>query len=254
MWSTARVWLQDLHSNCADMRIHGLAKQCWTRIQLIPSNSLIPGFSNAVALSTSSLSAILGTAWLDDEVINAGGEWLMSQLGDHARVQIINCLLPSHLLNMRARSASYEPSKPRRLDKRIRNGELDSLFIPLHVHGNHWTLCHINILQRTCMYVDSRDANARMPDRDLSVLRWWLESLAPGDPFKVVRADFCAPRQTDDNSCAIVVLSLMAHILLGHDSWSQGLAEVFRMQWFLQLSSVYDADATVSFIADFLLF
>lgn len=97
------------------------------------------------------------------------------------------------------------------------------------------------------MYVDSRNATACMPARDLSVLCWWLENLLPGNPFHVVPASFSAPRQTDDHSCAVVVMSRIAHMLLGYDMWSQGLAEVFHMQWFLRLSNVYDAEATVSF-------
>lgn len=248
VWASASAWLQNMHLVTTDNRICGLAKECWLRIQLIPSDRLIPGFSNAIALSTTSLAAVLGRAWLDDDVINAGGECIMGQLGGNETVQIINCLLPSHLGNMRSRSSSYTPSKPRRLDTRIRNGELHTLLIPLHVHGNHWTLCTIDLLQRTFMYADSRDASAHMPARDQSVLGWWLEDILPGDPFKVVSANFPIPRQTDDHSCAVVVISLMAHILLGYDMWSQGLTEVFRMEWFLRLSSVYDPDATVSFI------
>lgn len=216
------------------------------RIRLIPSESIIPGFSNAIALSTKSLAFMLDHAWLDDDVVNAGGEWIMAQLGDHSTVQVVNCLLPGHLANMRSRFSSYVPSKPRHLDTRIRSGELHTLFIPLHVHGNHWTLCTIDIQKRTFMYVDSRDSTACMPVRDLAALRWWLDSILPGSSFKVVPADFRAPRQTDDISCAVVVMSIMANILLGHEVWSQNLADVFRMQWFLRLSSVYDADATVS--------
>lgn len=246
VWASASAWLHNMHLAGTNTRICGLAKDCLLRIQLIPSDSLIPGFSNAIALSTGSLAAILGRAWLDDDVVNAGGEFIMGQLGEHSSVQIVNCLLPGHLMNMRSRSSSYAPTKPRRLDDRIRSGELHSLLIPLHVHGNHWTLCTVDLIQRTFMYVDSRDDTARMPAHYQSILAWWLASILPGDSFQAVSANFRAPRQTDDNSCGVVILSIMAHVLLGYDAWSQGLAEVFRMEWFLRLSNVYDADNTVS--------
>lgn len=247
LWASASAWLNNIRVAGADTRACELAKECWMRIRLIPHDCIIPGFSNAIALSTRCLAAVLGRAWLDDDIVNAGGEWIMTQLGDHSSVQIVNCLLPGHLTNMRLRCSVYAPSKPRRLDTRIRSGELHTLFIPLHVHGNHWTLCTINISQRTFMYVDSRDANACMPARDRSVLSWWLESLLPGDSFEVIPANFCAPSQTDSNSCGVVVISIMAHILLGLEEWSQTSADVFRMEWFLRLSGVYDAGATVSF-------
>lgn len=110
VWASVSAWLHGMGLLSTDTCMCGLVKQCWACIQLIPSDSIIPGFSNTIALSTRSLAAILGSAWLDDDVINAGGEWVMGQLGNHATVQIVNCLLPTHLVTMNSRSLSYTPS------------------------------------------------------------------------------------------------------------------------------------------------
>lgn len=102
VWASTYAWLQNAGLSCVDTWSSSLAKECWTRIQLMLSDSLIPGFSNAILLLTRRLAALLGTAWLDDKVINTGGKWIMGQLGEHTHSQIVNCLFPSHLVNMRA--------------------------------------------------------------------------------------------------------------------------------------------------------
>lgn len=248
-WSKAVDWLHGMDEQTTiDARTLSLAVQCRQRIADIPWNSVVPGFSAGVHLVTRSLSSLLGYDWLDDEIINAGGEYITRQLGLKSRSHIVNCLLPIQLDNMRARSTTYSPSKVRTLDTRIRAHELDRLFIPLHVHGNHWTLVIFDLKSRTYMYADSRDASAQVPRQSINILRWWIEALLPGRSFASVPADFTVPQQLDFNSCGVVVLSIMAYLLLGYDQWSQNFCDTFRMLWFLRLSEVYAANRDVSIL------
>ena len=154
---------------------------------------MMPGFSSAVTFTTHSLAILLSYQWLDDEVVNTGAEYIMRQLGVQARTQITNCFLLAHLRNMRARSSMYAPQKPHALDTRIRSHGLDSLWIPLHVNLNHWTLMKVDLAARTFMYADPRSPSAQAPKGDVRILRWWLETLLPGTPFREVRPDFAIP-------------------------------------------------------------
>jgi len=94
------------------------------------------------------------------------------------------------------------------------------------------------------MYADSLSINGpnnyvSAPKRIVKPIQWWLTALLPGAPFSEVSCDFEVPEQLDANSCGVIVLSIMASALLGYSQWTQAVAEVFRMQWFLRLSGVY---------------
>ena len=165
--------------------------------------------------------------------MNAGAEYIMRQLGVNARTQIVNCFLLGHLHNMRACSSTYAPKKPRLLDNRIRSRQLDTFWMQLHVNRNHWTLMKVDLVSRTLMYADPLSPSAQAPKGDVRIIRWWLETLLPGTPFREVWPDFAVPTQHDSNSCGVIVLSILAAILLGYEQWSQDISEVFRMLWFL---------------------
>ncbi|KZP05037.1 hypothetical protein FIBSPDRAFT_903813 [Athelia psychrophila] len=173
IWSTANHWLLDLASLAGDARTISLVQTCQSQITCIPANLPLPGFTS---LTPQSLALLLDYAWVDDEIIDTGAEYIMAELGEHSRAHITSCLFTSYLHSMHSQSATYNPSKTRSLDTRIHNGELDLLCFPLHVHGNHWTLLNFNIVECTFTYTDSRDPLARAPQYNVAVLRWWLET------------------------------------------------------------------------------
>lgn len=86
------------------------------------------------------LATLLSYEWLDDNLINAGSDWIMQQLGGDCRIQILNCLIPTQLRHRCSTKTLYHPAKDTALDQCIRTGELDVLLLPLHIHGNHSTL------------------------------------------------------------------------------------------------------------------
>lgn len=238
IWIESSAWLEQL-ALTPDGHIPGLLQQCRDQLTSVPWNTTVPGFSSAISFTTRSLAILLSYQWLDDEVMNAGAEYIMWQLGVNARTQIVNCFLLGHLRNMRARSSTYAPKKPRLLDNRIRSRQLDTFWMQLHINRNHWTLMKVDLVSRTLMYADPLSPSAQAPMGDVRIIRWWLETLLPGTPFCEVWPDFAVPTQHDSNSCGVIVLSILAAILLGYKQWSQDISEVFWMLWFLQLSEVY---------------
>lgn len=245
IWLVSSRWLDDLAVAPVEVRIHDLLQLCRDRLSHVPWKSTVPGFSDAISLSSRSLAVLLSDKWLDDELINAGSEYIMRQLGATSRSQILNCFFLSHLRNMRSRSLIYSPRKPRILDARVRDLELDILWIPVHVDGNHWCLIKVDLTSRTIMYADSRNPSAFAPRQDINILKWWLHTLLPGTAFTEAPANFEVPNQVDGDSCGIVVLSILARELAGYESWSQDLAAAFRMLWFLRLSEVYAHEPSI---------
>ncbi|KAJ6546747.1 hypothetical protein DFH09DRAFT_1320919 [Mycena vulgaris] len=238
-WQSATEWLKGLQLP-QDEPHTSLLNRAWRVLGRLPWDGVVPGLSCAVHLTMPDLASFLGTDWLNDEMINAGADWILRRLEPWSRVRIINCLFIQSLANARtaAGGGSYNPAQFSPIDKAILAGIVDNLYFPLHVSGNHWTLLKIDLVAKTISYTDSLGALGRSPPaEELALVRWWLKSLLPDSPsFSLVPPDFPYPRQTDGHSCGIIVLSTLAMILLDYDAWSPDHAECHRLQWFLNLS------------------
>ncbi|KAJ6504529.1 hypothetical protein DFH09DRAFT_943717 [Mycena vulgaris] len=238
-WQSATEWLKGLQLP-QDEPHTSLLNRAWRVLGRLPWDGVVPGLSCAVHLTMPDLASFLGTDWLNDEMINAGADWILRRLEPWSRVRIINCLFIQSLANActAAGGGSYNPAQFSPIDKAILAGLVDNLYFPLHVSGNHWTLLKIDLVAKTISYADSLGALGRSPPaEELALVRWWLKSLLPDSPsFSLVPPDFPYPRQTDGHSCGIIVLSTLAMILLDYDAWSPDHAECHRLQWFLNLS------------------
>ena len=80
IWIESSKWLEQL-ALTPDGRIPGLLQHCRSRLSSVPWNTVVPGFSSAVSFTTRSLATLLSYQWLDDEIMNAGAEYIMWQLG-----------------------------------------------------------------------------------------------------------------------------------------------------------------------------
>jgi Ulp1 family protease len=118
----------------------------------------------------------------------------------------------------------YRTRKPQALDQLIADGSVDTLYLPVHVNGNHWTLLRLDLVSRQYAYGDSLNASAVVPKNVLDILVWWLDAIQPGQSksaFKLSPQSLQIPRQNDGFSCGIIVLSTIAAILLDFSSWTQ---------------------------------
>ncbi|KAJ7173541.1 hypothetical protein C8R46DRAFT_892792 [Mycena filopes] len=182
-----------------------LLDRCWSALGYLPWDMVVPALSPAVHLTTQDLASLLGTDWLNDDLINAGADYIIRKMGPWSRVRIINCLFIQSLGNAHAAGGSYRPPKFSSIDKAIQAGNVDILYFPLHVSGNHWTLLQINLLSKTLSFADSLGGSP--PADELALVRWWLRSIIPGAPaFPLVPPDFHCPRQRDGHSCGVIVL------------------------------------------------
>ena len=113
------------------------------------------------------------------------------------------------------------------------------LYLPLHMNGNHWTLLQLDLTTHQYAYSDSRNSFAVVPQDIINILTWWLDAVPQGEnnvTFTLSSEPLNIPKQIDGFSCGIVVLSTIAHILLGDYPWTQRCYTCERMEWFLHLS------------------
>ena len=81
-WQSALYWLNSLVLNPpASMPVHGidLADECCREILSIPFDQKIPSVTRQFDLKTSDLPTLLGddhSNWLNDDLINAGAEFI----------------------------------------------------------------------------------------------------------------------------------------------------------------------------------
>ena len=218
-----------------------LIKDCEEVMENIPYSATVPGLGNAAVLTTHDLSLFLSDEWINDEMMNAGSQYILHQLGTWNRRRIVNCLLVGSLQSSYRRSPKYQPQQPTMLDHLITSGVVDKLYIPLHISGNHWTLLEADLVERTFAYADSLSVSAAPPSSTLQVLEWWIDQvvlnpLTPRSQFRRVDAKFSMPHQRDNFSCGIVVLSTLAHILLHYSAWTPETYAEERMEWFMRIS------------------
>lgn len=242
-WESAQKWLEAtalVQSDSTPVETPDIVDECRTRLTAVPWRGDITGFGKGVQFTARHLALFLSNEWLDDEMINAGSDWILSQVGASRRTEIVNCL---HIQILRHAHTAQIPYVPRtRLDHLISTCNVDILFLPLHVFGNHWTLLQVNLSDATYSYADCLHHEISPPPLTLDLVQWWITSLSPHIPhLKLVPFNFDLPRQRDGFSCGIIVLDLMAAILLQHSIWNPQSAAVRRMEWFLRLSADFGA-------------
>jgi Ulp1 family protease len=202
------------------------------------------GFGQAVTLRSDRLALLLTNNWLDNEMINAGMDYMVQELKADSSIALANSLLLEHLRMVRSRG-SYFPSC-NRLAQRIHNCQVTIIHFPVFVNGNHWTLLSVDIDMFTYSYSDSRSPSAKLNTGVFDTVQWWLHELRPdlrSNQLERSDAEYNMPTQTDSNSCGVVVLSTLAAHLFGYEPWTQESYASHRMMWFLRLSeAMQDSD------------
>ena len=241
-WAEAAKWLDELSLRddpTLAVETPDVVEECRIRLESIPWRGDVARFGKAVQLTTHHFASILSNNWLDDEVINAGANWILQRLGPaKSRTRILNCLMVQQLQHAQSSQLVYTPWTS--LDNLISTCRIDILFLPLHVFGNHWTLLRINFNDHSYSYADCLHHHLTPPSPIFDLINWWLNSLL--GVTRVLMAapfEFDLPTQQDSSSCGIIALDIIARILLHHASWQPDRAAVHRMEWFLRLSEGY---------------
>lgn len=220
-----------------------LASKCLQRFAIIPWDETLPDQAGDAILRTRDLTVLLGEEWVNDEVVLGGCRWIHQQLGS-ARSSTNPRIVSSHLYeHLRRRFESKTPfasQKRTALEKNIATLAFSCLYIPTNIGNAHWTLVKIDLINRTIAYGDSLNHTAKLPPTQRQLLTKWLKFLLPTATF--THHILTMPHQHDHDSCGIIVMSVIARDLLDLPEWTQTLHEVFRLEWFLRLTEIYDLD------------
>ena len=252
MWVRSADWLYKVSSTTASS--YALAEGCIDSWEVIPWDEPVPGFSPCVALHSLHLAKCASNEWVDDEIMNAGLDFITCQLGEGSRILVANCLLLPYL-RISWQRGQYRSPCGSRLDAAVIADTVDEIHFPVHVHGNHWTLLTLNVHDCSYSYTDSRDPDAMPPTDVPDLLVWWLRSLSHSlytnttAELFLDEAPYDAPSQTDNHSCGIVVLSTLAAYLLEYEPWSQDEAATHRLLWYARLSEALQDDTEVCILS-----
>lgn len=247
-----RDWLDGvLRDTTADpYAVAELIEECEEQLSRLPESGIPSGAVPKNGLSVSQLLGFLSDRWLDDHQVNAGCKWVMHvaiQSGVE-RVQVADASLLQSLAISRQPSDRPEPPRRTKMDTAIQANEVDYLYIPVFVHGNHWTLFRVDFISHTFSYADCYSPDGPLPYDQLDLILGWLGSLDPRfstRPSHVpFRPGFRLPKQKDTTSCGIIVMSLLATLVLDHPVWKQDHARLERVRWFTRLTPPVDTEVS----------
>ncbi|KAF9236371.1 hypothetical protein BU15DRAFT_50192, partial [Melanogaster broomeanus] len=229
-------WLAKVAGQCSTHE-QEFINQCRTRFHHIPWNASVTYelLSSRCSLSGHHLAMFLSTQWLYDDQLDAGLALIQHELGAGSCVVLVDTLFMMHLRLARGRQDHYQPRADNPLDQALLHGKVDCLEVPVNPGGSHWAGIQVNIKERTFGYRDGYNATKTVDKADLELLRWFLSSFGH-DSLPLHSSIIPTPRQTDSNSCGVVLLSSLAAHYIQWVPWSQSRAAIHRMEWFLKIS------------------
>ncbi|QRV96790.1 Ulp1 protease family, carboxy-terminal catalytic domain protein [Ceratobasidium sp. AG-Ba] len=187
-------------------------------------------------IRTSHLPLLILDEWLSDDHINACVDLINHHperaLGTHA----LNTHFMDYMRRRFERSVAYPASRLTKLDQLVINSTVTKIFIPLHL-PSHWVLLCVDITSCCYSFTDTLDlAEVSAPAGTISLLNRWLSTLL-GEPVFLapIARTFGVGPQFDSSSCAVAVMSSMAHCALGrpYSIWTQSTTSHHRLTWAL---------------------
>lgn len=121
-----------------------------------PASELICELSG-VEVKGSDIRCLAGLSWLNDEVINCYLKLLQARCdaAKQYKVWFYNTFFYAKLADGAADTYNYNAVRRWSKTQKVDITGLDMLIVPVHVHGNHWTLARLNFMTKTAEYYDS---------------------------------------------------------------------------------------------------
>lgn len=127
----------------------------------------------------------------------------------------------------------------RDLGDSIGRGEIEKLYLPAHVNGNHWTVFLLDFRQRQLYYGDSFGGSPS--PTDVANIQRWIR-LHQQDSLREAGTLPIASQPTSDGiSCGILVINAINHVLFGDKLWTPATRELLRIEQYLEIAEDYIA-------------
>ncbi|KAM6495644.1 hypothetical protein JOM56_008350 [Amanita muscaria] len=191
------------------------------------------------AVSSSTLSALLSTAWLSDEHINMMVEEFTGRLKNisHLASRIIIAPLAFALqINSAAKRNSYTKQDAPLLYRyqQLMLAGFCQIYFPLNVNGNHWIAGIVDVEKRYVGYGDPLFGQYGAPTKFMRNLLKWLNTIGVNCTIQGDCLNHGAQR--DWFSCGIIFANTISHAVFGDTLWTPQRAVSGRIQWFLTLA------------------
>ncbi len=124
----------------------------------------------------------------------------------------------------------------RALGDSIGRGEIDQVYLPAHVNGNHWTVFLIDIAANQLYYGDSFGGSPH--STDIALIQLWIRHHQPeGGSLQFVRSIPIGSQPAEDGiSCGIIVVNAIAHALFGDHLWTSDTRDLLRIEQYLEIA------------------
>jgi len=148
-----------------------------------PSGEMLADYKN-IPITRKDMATLAPHEWLNDEVINYFFTLLETREAEAVEAARAGCTdnvtlawprCHFHQTNFYTKligGGGYTYKSVSRWTKKVDVFSKDLIIVPIHVHGNHWTLAVINFKERRFEYYDSLRGSA---ESILTNLRRWLE-------------------------------------------------------------------------------
>ena len=179
--------------------------------------------------------------WLNDEIINYYVELLKESNPSDDHHHSYYFYQTYFYAKLRGSDGNFCYENVQRWNKDVNVFCFKKIFVPLHVHGDHWALAVIDMANKTICYIDSLKSNDDT-FRGLEILNMWLyrEAQRVGvsesfDNFNLVSLE--CPQQDNCSDCGIFLLTFMHLMHLNEDInlMEQSLANFMRRKVALSL-------------------
>ncbi|KAF9034205.1 hypothetical protein BDZ89DRAFT_1111113 [Hymenopellis radicata] len=257
-WRESLQYLDCLKKKCSDETARAMLDAV-TRVELrledIGWNQPLAYTSTTV--TTLDLAVLLSSEWLSDDHINMMTEYLTNELrkkppirdGKAAKI-IIAAVEFGNAIQSCVGEGRYTKDTGggilERYENLILSEDIDELYIPFHVHGNHWIAGYVDFVRCRIGIGDSLRKLYGPPKDVLKPLRKWLKERI--GVTATMGAQMTHAEQLDSYNCGIHTGNTLAHSALGIPISEDG--NLSRLTWFLDLSRpVPSAEAASSSMA-----
>ncbi|KIJ10894.1 hypothetical protein PAXINDRAFT_157495 [Paxillus involutus ATCC 200175] len=187
--------------------------------------------------TTLEFAQLLGTDWISGTL----EDMMMDLLDRRAKLACQNALVGTSILaQLISASASANDFSPRnapllhRYEVQVISLGIRYLYLPVHVHGNHWIAVAVDFVDKTIRYGDSLEGSMPKPADFLKNLQRWLRTRF-GSIFVHGKEHLEHGNQQDCYSCGIVTANTIAHAMFGDPLWQPEGRSKARAEWFVML-------------------
>lgn len=173
-----------------------------------------------VELSPSHLAELFSSGDISDEVMDAVMALIASRAAEPADTRF-STLRVFGLEFQTVLTDGYQvtPAWLKALEKDVMNRDVDRIIFPMHVHGNHWVACELDLKEQLWYYSDSK--HWKYESWVLAPIhRWVKETTGVRKQYKISyskRGD-----QFDDFSCGVCVWRTIEADLFQSSPWGDG--------------------------------